>query len=281
MDELVASRCRTGRPRFTINGVTVADFERVTGGRGALGRTGAPPGRRSAPSTRSSAARPWPRAGIRSGGRAPRSGGGLLPLRQVRLRRRTSTRCAPRTRARSPASTTRCRTSTRPGERVEMPFEGSRLVGVLRRPVRQRSVPGRRPAPGSRLDQGGAPLDRGDRSSTAASRPSRSTAPARARRSTTSPSAATGRRSPRLCGRRWASCPRSTRSRLGVWGVSLGGYYAPRVAAALGDRATRLCRAGRPLQLRRVLARAAAADPATPSGCAPARPPMRRPARSP
>jgi 2,6-dihydroxypseudooxynicotine hydrolase len=25
-------------------------------------------------------------------------------------------------------------------------------------------------------------------------------------------------------------------ARLGVWGVSLGGYYAPRVAAALGDR---------------------------------------------
>jgi len=30
--------------------------------------------------------------------------------------------------------------------------------------------------------------------------------------------------------------PAVDRSRLGVWGVSLGGYYAPRVAAALGDR---------------------------------------------
>ena len=37
----------------------------------------------------------------------------------------------------------------------------------------------------------------------------------------------------------WAAIgelPELDRGRLGVWGVSLGGYYAPRVAAALGDR---------------------------------------------
>jgi 2,6-dihydroxypseudooxynicotine hydrolase len=31
--------------------------------------------------------------------------------------------------------------------------------------------------------------------------------------------------------------PEVDRTRLGIWGVSLGGYYAPRVAAALGERA--------------------------------------------
>ena len=30
--------------------------------------------------------------------------------------------------------------------------------------------------------------------------------------------------------------PELDQSRIGVWGVSLGGYYAPRIAAALGDR---------------------------------------------
>ncbi|MEV4178593.1 alpha/beta fold hydrolase [Nonomuraea sp. NPDC049709] len=33
-----------------------------------------------------------------------------------------------------------------------------------------------------------------------------------------------------------AAEPRIDASRIGVWGVSLGGYYAPRVAAAVGDR---------------------------------------------
>ena len=58
-----------------------------------------------------------------------------------------------------------------------------------------------------------------------------------------------------------ATLPELDRARLGVWGVSLGGYYAARVAAALGDRATRVRGPGRPVQLRRVLGRAAAADP--------------------
>ena len=60
-----------------------------------------------------------------------------------------------------------------------------------------------------------------------------------------------GRRAPRP--RRLAAQPEVDRDRLAVWGVSLGGYYAPRVAAALGDRVAGLRRAGRPVQLRRLL----------------------------
>ena len=56
-----------------------------------------------------------------------------------------------------------------------------------------------------------------------------------------------------------------------VWGVSLGGYYAPRVAAALGDRVTRLRRAGRARTTSATAGRSCRSSPARPSGSGPAR----------
>ena len=122
-----------------------------------------------------------------------------------------------------------------PGRRVEIPFEGATLVGILRCP------PGEGPHPTvimlSGLDstkeelrstedpflarglatfsvdgpgQGEAEYDlpiRGDWSA-----PALAIADA-------------------IC-----ALPEVDAARLGVWGVSLGGYYAPRVAAAAGDR---------------------------------------------
>ena len=123
-----------------------------------------------------------------------------------------------------------------PGARVEIPFEGTRLVGVFRAPRGEGPFPAVLMLPG--LDSTKEEfrstektfLDRG------ASRPSAWTGRARARRSTTSRSAATGRLRDRPLSTRSVPCRTSTRTGSAVWGVCLGGYYAPRVAAAVGDR---------------------------------------------
>ena len=167
-----------------------------------------------------------------------------------------------------------------PGRRIEMPFE--RQPAGRRPPAacRRRSAPGRRPDPRARLHQGGAPLDRGRRSSTAGWRPSRSTAPARARRSTTCRSAATGRPvAETLLGhaRRAARDRPHPARRLGRqprWLLRAAGRGRARRPGH------RLRRAGRPLQLRRVLGRPAAADPRHLPGALRRGRPTRRRARS-
>ncbi len=58
-----------------------------------------------------------------------------------------------------------------------------------------------------------------------------SKAPARARRNTTSPSAATTKCRSRPCSITSATRRDLDAARIGMWGVSLGGYYAPRAAA--------------------------------------------------
>ena len=254
MDDLVASAVSHWGPRFTA---TASPSPTSSGSPPAssAGPTGAPRGRRPAPSTSSSGRRRSPRA-------APDRRGEHLAqaavyhhfakfvfvedLDQMRAAHGRAVACL----------TTRCRTSTRPaaGSRSRSRAAGwSASCGCRAR---------RRPAPASCCScPASTPPRRSSapprpRSSTAAWPRSASTDPARARRSTTCRSAATGRRSPRRSGTRSAALPEVDRDRLGVWGVSLGGYYAPRVAAALGDRVARLRRPGRPVQLRRLLGRA-------------------------
>lgn len=233
MDELVASAIAHWGPRFTVNGVTVGDFERVT--------------------SRIERWDQWCAAWSEAGGEHERLGrdalaeGRLLSagqhlsqaavyfhfgkfvfvddLDQMREAHHRAVVCA---------------TDALPhllpaGERIEVPFEGTSLAGVLRRPGREGPHPVVIMIPG--LDstkeelrstedtllarglatfavdgpgQGEAEYDlpiRGDWS-----------APAEAILS------------------RLSTLPGLDRDRVGVWGVSLGGYYAPRVAAALGDR---------------------------------------------
>ena len=231
MDERVASAVSNWAPRFTTNGVAVADFQRVTASlerwddwcsawsaaaqvHEDLGREALSEGRtRSAGAHLSTAAVYYhfgkflfvehPEEMREAHGRAVACLNDALPYLD-------------------PA-----------GERIEIPFEGSRLVGVLRRP----NGPGPHPVvvmvPGSGLHEGGVPVDRG---AVPRARPGdllASTAPGRARRSTTCRSAATGR-----CPARRSSTPSRAQpgidpERIGVWGVSLGGYYAPRLASGV------------------------------------------------
>ena len=112
MDDRVASAVSNWAPRFTTNGVAVADFQRVTAGveRWEDWCSAWSDGRRRC--TRTSAARRWRRAAPARPARTS-PGGRLLPLRQVPLRRVPGRDARRRTSARWPASPTRCRTSTR------------------------------------------------------------------------------------------------------------------------------------------------------------------------
>jgi dipeptidyl aminopeptidase/acylaminoacyl peptidase len=233
MDQLVASAIAHWGPRFTMNGVTVGDFERVTSRIDRWDEWCAA----------------WSEVGAEHEklGRDALADGRLLSagqhlaqaavyfhfgkfvfvddLEQMREAHRRAVECADDALPHLVPA----------GERVEIPFEGARMVGVLRKPDGAGPHPVVIMIPG--LDstkeelrsteetflarglatfavdgpgQGEAEYDlpiRGDWS-----------APAEAILD-------------RLCG-----LPGLDRERVGVWGVSLGGYYAPRVAAALGDR---------------------------------------------
>lgn len=233
MDDRVASAIAHWAPRFTTNGVTVSDFQRVTGQverwedwcaawsrvgaeHEALGRAALEEGRH-----------------ISAGGHLAQASvyyhfGKFVfveDLDQMREAHRRAVACL----------TDALPHLQPPGRRIEIPFEGAALVGILRCP------PGEGPHPTvimlSGLDstkeelrstedpflarglatfsvdgpgQGEAEYDlpiRGDWSA-----PALAIADA-------------------IC-----ALPEVDDERLGVWGVSLGGYYAPRVAAELGDR---------------------------------------------
>ena len=138
MDARVASAVSNWAPRFTTNGVAVADFQRVTGG---LERWD------DWCSAWSAAATVHEDLGREALARGPDPLGGRAP---VHARRSTTTSAS------SSSSSTRtqmreahghavaCLTDALPyldppGERIEIPFEGSRLVGILR----GRPAPGR------------------------------------------------------------------------------------------------------------------------------------------
>ncbi|MBC9732593.1 alpha/beta hydrolase family protein [Nocardioides marmotae] len=235
MDELVASAVSHWGPRFTVNGVTVADFERVTAelehwadwcaawvGAGAeheaLGRAALAEGRsRSAGEHLAQAAVYHHFAKFVF----------VEDLDQMRAAHARAVACLD---AALPHLDP-------PGRRVEVPFEGSRLVAILRVPAGAGPhavvvlVPG--------LDSTKEEL-----------RSTEETFLVRGLATFTLDGPGQGEAEYDLPIRGdWApvaealwdvlgGLPEVDRSRLGLWGVSLGGYYAPRVAAALGDRAS-------------------------------------------
>jgi alpha-beta hydrolase superfamily lysophospholipase len=233
VDERVASAITNWAPRFTTNGVTVSDFQRITEGLerwqdwcAAWSSVGAEHEQLG-------------RAALEAG-RHISAGGHLAQaavyfhfakfvfvddMDQMREAHRRAVRCL----------TDALPHLQPPGLRVEIAFEGATLVGILRCPPGEGSHPTvillsgldstkeeLRPTEDTFLarglatfsldgpGQGEAEYDlpiRGDWSATA-------TAVVDA----------------------ISAIPRVDAQRLAVWGVSLGGYYAPRVAAALGDR---------------------------------------------
>ena len=134
--------------------------------------------------------------------------------------------------------------------------------------------------PRSGLHQGGVPLHRADLPRPRARDLQRRRA--RAGRGGVRPAdpRRLGRPGPRRSSTRSAAQPDLDRDRLGVWGVSLGGYYSPRVVAALGDRVRgRASRSPAP-STSATAGTGCRSSPATPSGCAPVRRPTRRRAPS-
>ena len=232
-DALVASAVSHWGPRFTANGVTAADFARVTAG---LERWS-----------------DWCAAWVAVGseheqlGRDALADGRLLSagehlaqaavyhhfakfvfvedLDQMRAAHQRAVACLDEALPHlDPA-----------GRRVEIPFEGSRLVAVVRTPR------GAGPHPVVALIPG---LD----STKEELRSTEATFLARGMATFAVDGPGQGEAEYDLAIRGdWApvaealwqavgSQPDLDRERLALWGVSLGGYYAPRVAAALGDR---------------------------------------------
>jgi dipeptidyl aminopeptidase/acylaminoacyl peptidase len=234
MDELVASAVAHWGPRFTVNGVTVGDFERVTAGvehwqdwcaawvsRGSaheqLGRDALAEGRlRSAGEHLAQAAVYHHFAKFVF----------VTDLDQMRDAHERAVRCL----------TDALPHLDPPGRRIEVPFEGSHLVGVVRVPRGEGPHPVVVLVPG--LDSTKEEL-----------RSTEDTFLARdlATMSIDGPGQGEAEYDLPIRGD-WApvaealweslgTLPELDRERLGIWGVSLGGYYAPRLAAALGDRA--------------------------------------------
>jgi dipeptidyl aminopeptidase/acylaminoacyl peptidase len=234
VDVLVGSAVSHWGPRFTVNGVTVADFERVTAGierwddwcaawvaagaaHEALGREALAEGRlRSAGEHLAQAAAYHHFAKFVF----------VIDPDQMRAAHARAVACLEDALPHLDP----------PGRRLEIPFEGSRLVGVLRLP------PGAGPHPVVVLFSGldSAKEELGSTEQTFLDR-------GLATLSLDGPGQGEAEYDLPIRGD-WApvaealwdalgALPELDRSRLGLWGVSLGGYYAPRVAAALGERA--------------------------------------------
>ena len=233
MDEKVASAIAHWAPRFTTNGVTVSDFQRVTSGVerwadwcaawSAMGAEHEALGRRALDEGRVLS------AGEHLAQAAVYFHFGKFvfveDLDQMRAAHERAVRCLDDA----------LPYLSRPGRRVEMPFEGASLVGVLRRPTGEGPHPVVVLLPG--LDSTKEELrsteetflDRG-----------------LATFSVDGPGQGEAEYDLPIRGD-WSSVgetvlatleqlPGIDPARVAVWGVSLGGYYAPRVAAALGDR---------------------------------------------
>ncbi len=229
-DPRVTSAIAHWAPRFVANGVALTDFEEVTGLDRRAGTTGA---------------RAWSARARRA-----RSAGARGARRRKHSSAPASTCSAPASTTTSPSSCscTTCADEGRAHEGGRVPparAAASPPAGRARRDplrgqnaVRHPAQAGRRRAAAGRGDGAAASIrprrrwtPTSSRSWRAAWRRSRSTVPARARPSTTSPSAATTRsRSPR-CSTGCKTRRDVDAGRAGLWGVSLGGYYAPRAAA--------------------------------------------------
>jgi dipeptidyl aminopeptidase/acylaminoacyl peptidase len=233
MDEKLASAISHWGPRFTTNGVTVADFERITAGldrwsdwcaawstaaaeHEQLGRTALADGRdRSAGEHLAMAATYFHFAKFVF----------VEDYEQMRSAHQKAVRCLDDALPHLDP----------PGRRVEMPFDGATMVAALRVPATAGPHPAVLLIPG--LDSTKEEfrstektfLDRG-LATFSVDGPGQGEAeydlPIRGDWS-----------SPGLVLLdALAAQPEIDADRLAVWGVSLGGYYAPRVAAAAGDR---------------------------------------------
>jgi dipeptidyl aminopeptidase/acylaminoacyl peptidase len=235
MDELVASAVSHWGPRFTVNGVTVADFERVTGG---IERWS-----------------DWCSAWVAAGAAHEALGRDALAERRLRSAGEHLAQAAvyhhfakfvfvedlEQMRA-AHARAVACLDDALPyldppGRRIEMPFEGSRLVGIVRVPYAEGPHPVVVLLPG--LDSTKEELrsteqtflDRGLATLTV-------DGPGQGEAEYDLPIRGDWAPVAETLWETIGELPDLDRSRLGIWGVSLGGYYAPRVAAALGGRAT-------------------------------------------
>lgn len=233
MDDLVASAIAHWGPRFTTNGVTVSDFQRVTGRverwadwcaawsdmgaeHEALGRRALDEGRVLSAGQHLSQAAVYFHFGKFVF---------VEDLQQMRAAHRKAVECATDALPHLP----------QPGRRVQIPFEGTHLVGVLRCPE------GEGPFPVVVLLAG---LD----STKEELRTTEETFLERGLASFSVDGPGQGEAEYDLPIRGdWSApaeailaaldeLPEVDSRRVAVWGVSLGGYYAPRVAAALGDR---------------------------------------------
>jgi dipeptidyl aminopeptidase/acylaminoacyl peptidase len=233
MDDRVASAIAHWAPRFTTNGVTVSDFQRVTGRvenwadwcaawcdmgaeHEALGRRALGEGRLLSAAEHLSQAAIYYHFGKFVF---------VEDYEQMRAAHEKAVRCADDALPLLP----------RPGRKVEIPFEGAQLVGVLRRPDGDGPhavvvlLPGLDSTKEELRSTEETFLDRGLASF-----------------SVDGPGQGEAEYDLAIRGD-WAPVgeailatlerlPEIDASRVAVWGVSLGGYYAPRVAAALGDR---------------------------------------------
>lgn len=233
MDERIRSAISHWGPRFITNGVAVSDFERVTRGVqrwedwceawSAAGREHEQLGLTAlADKRRRSAGEHLAQAAVYF-----HFGKFLFvdDLDQMRAAHASAVRCL----------TAALPLLDPPGRRVEIPFEGASLVGVLRTPPGQGPWPAVVMIPG--LDSAKEEfrsterifLDRG-LATFSVDGPGQGEAeydlPIRADWSAAGAAILDA----------VAAEPDIDGERLALWGVSLGGYYAPRVAAAAGDR---------------------------------------------
>jgi dipeptidyl aminopeptidase/acylaminoacyl peptidase len=233
MDERIASAVSHWGPRFTVNGVTPADFQRVLAGlehwsdwcaawvaRGAeheaLGRAALAEGRtRSAGEHLAQAAVYHHFAKFVF----------VEDLAQMRAAHERAVACL----------TDALSHLDPPGRRIEMPFEGARLVGVLRTPTGRGPHPVVVLIPGldSAKEELGSTertfLDRGLATLTI-------DGPGQGEAEYDLPIRGDWAPVAETLWETLGTLPDVDRTRLGLWGVSLGGFYAPRVAAALGER---------------------------------------------
>jgi dipeptidyl aminopeptidase/acylaminoacyl peptidase len=233
MDEKLSSAIAHWAPRFTANGVTISDFERITAGLSSWSQWCAA----------------WSEVGAEheelgrqalADGRALSAGEHLCraavyfhfakfvfveDLDQMRAAHRRAVQCLddalPHLR---PA-----------GRRVEMPFEGSTLVGILRTPA----GPGPHPVV---LMLPGLDSTKEELRSTEETFLSRGLAtfsvdgPGQGEAEYDVPIRGDWSAPAEVFLAALAAEPSIDATRVGVWGVSLGGYYSVRVASALGSR---------------------------------------------
>jgi dienelactone hydrolase len=233
MDERVASAISHWGPRFTTNGITVADFERITAGieqwadwcaawseagseHERLGRVALADGR------------------DRSAGEHLSQGSVYFhfakfvfveDLDQMRAAHRSAVRCLDDA----------LPLLDPPGRRVDVPFERATMVGVLRIPAGDEPHPAVLMIPG--LDSTKEEfrsteqlfLDRGVATFSV-------DGPGQGEAEYALPIRGDWSAAGLALLDALAAQPEVDGDRLAVWGVSLGGYYAPRVAAAAGNR---------------------------------------------